>query len=104
MGSAGGTKNTFGSFVVCRGGGGGIFIQKKKTRKNNAALERAFSITLAEILKVYGQANAENYNQFSGDKKHKQWGGMSHLIATTFVNKLSSCLSTVHHTQHSNRS
>lgn len=68
MGSAGGTKNTFGSFVVGLGGGGRNNL-KKKPRKNNAALERAFSITLAEILKVYGQANAENYNQFSGDKK-----------------------------------
>lgn len=67
MGSAGGTKNTFGSFVVGLGGGGNNL--KKKPRKNNAALERVFSITLAEILKVYGQANAENYNQFSGDKK-----------------------------------
>lgn len=34
------------------------------------AIEPAFSITPGDIQKLYGQANAENYNQFAGDKKN----------------------------------
>lgn len=33
------------------------------------AIEPAFSITPGDIQKLYGQANAEKYNQFAGDKK-----------------------------------
>lgn len=104
MGSAG-TKNTFGLLW------GNNFL--KKPHENNARSRRenesVFNYAGRDFETLWS-SDAENYNQFSGDKKNKQYGGrggagwVSHLIATTFVNKLSSCLSTVHHTQHSNRS
>lgn len=46
-----------------------------KPHKNNAqsqALERAFSIMLAEILKLYGQAMLRIIINFQVIKKHKQ--------------------------------
>lgn len=71
----GGTKNTlsFCAFVMRRGrerDGGGAGNNLQKQANNNGALERAFSITLAEILKLYGQAGRIIIN-FQVINKHK---------------------------------
>lgn len=64
MGSAA-TKNTLARFV-------GEQLTKKKRVRNNA--EGVFSITPAEILKLYGQALPRIIINFQVIKQHKQEG------------------------------